>query len=439
MQITEKAITDIKPYANNPRKNKKAIEFVANSIKEFGFKQPVVIDINNEIIAGHTRLEAAKKLKLKTVPCILANDLTDEQVKAYRLADNKTAEFAEWDEDVLKLELLELQEADFDMVRFGFEDDNSLASNSSAVKGNLAEQFIISPYSIFKAHSGEWQKRKNEWLDMGIKSYAGRKDDFYGMSKGVLAQAGMVGEKVNVSIFDPVLCEICYKWFMPIVGGLIFDPFAGGSVRGIVAKKLGYDYTGIDLAKSQIEANYENANELEVEGINWINDNSLNLKNHISEADLIFTCPPYFDLEVYSNDPADISNKTYDDFSKDYTQILADSADVLKENRFAIVVISNVRDKQGFYRDLTGLTKQTFKDRGLFLYNEIILATTTATAGLRAAKSMVNRKVVRVHQEVLIFYKGNPKNIQKSFAKIDFSACEELAETEEAKERLAEI
>lgn len=119
MEITTKKIGELKPYKCNPRKNDNAVDAVAASIKEFGFKVPIVIDVNGEIIAGHTRLKAAKKLGLKEVPCVIADDLTPDQIKAFRLADNKTAELAEWDFDLLESELAGLQ---FDMSEFGFED-----------------------------------------------------------------------------------------------------------------------------------------------------------------------------------------------------------------------------------------------------------------------------------------------------------------------------
>lgn len=121
MNIVEKLITDIKPYENNPRKNNDAVQYVANSIREFGFKVPIVIDKDNVIVCGHTRYKAAKKLKIDKVPCVIADDLTDEQIKAYRLADNKVAEQAEWDFDLLAGELEDL--IDFDMTVFGFEYD----------------------------------------------------------------------------------------------------------------------------------------------------------------------------------------------------------------------------------------------------------------------------------------------------------------------------
>lgn len=117
--ITYKNVGDLIPYINNPRKNDSAVDAVASSIKNFGFKVPIVIDSQNEIITGHTRLKAALKLGLKEVPCIVGTDLTDTQIKAFRIADNKVSELASWDLDTLALELEDLK-LDFDMGEFGF-------------------------------------------------------------------------------------------------------------------------------------------------------------------------------------------------------------------------------------------------------------------------------------------------------------------------------
>lgn len=119
MEIIAKKVDDLVLYGNNPRLNDMAVDAVANSIRDFGFKVPIVIDENNVIVTGHTRLKASQKLGLETVPCIVADDLTPDQIKAFRLADNKVAEFAEWDFEKLEAELLEL---DYDMSQFGFED-----------------------------------------------------------------------------------------------------------------------------------------------------------------------------------------------------------------------------------------------------------------------------------------------------------------------------
>ena len=117
MKIIEKKLSELTPYANNPRLNDGAVDAVAASIKAFGFKVPIIIDKDGVIVAGHTRLKAAQKLGMKTVPCIVADDLTPEQIKAFRLADNKVGELAGWDFEKLDLELEEL---DFDMTPFGF-------------------------------------------------------------------------------------------------------------------------------------------------------------------------------------------------------------------------------------------------------------------------------------------------------------------------------
>ena len=120
MNIIEKRIDEIIPYEKNPRRNDKAVTYVVNSIKQFGFKVPLVINKDGVIVCGHTRWKAAKRLKMKTVPCLVADDLTDEQIRAFRLADNKVAEIADWDVPMLNFELGELKEF-FDFSDFGFD------------------------------------------------------------------------------------------------------------------------------------------------------------------------------------------------------------------------------------------------------------------------------------------------------------------------------
>ena len=146
MQVVAKSIDDIKPYENNPRNNGDAVDAVANSIKEFGWQQPIVVDIGGVIIAGHTRYKAAQKLGLKTVPVVVAKDLSEEQVKAYRLADNKSGELATWDDELLEDELVGID--DIDMADFGFDDSDKEINDEADVDSldlsdNVEEKFEL--------------------------------------------------------------------------------------------------------------------------------------------------------------------------------------------------------------------------------------------------------------------------------------------------------
>ena len=165
MQIVEKKITDIVPYGRNPRKNDSAVEYVANSIAEFGFKVPIVLDRNNVIVAGHTRAKAALKLGITHVPCIVADDLTDEQIKAFRLADNKVAEAASWDVGLLDDELAELADLDFDMSDFNFDIDEDITSDSEDEKEKENErERTMEAYNLYHFDAD----RAQGWYQMPI-------------------------------------------------------------------------------------------------------------------------------------------------------------------------------------------------------------------------------------------------------------------------------
>lgn len=141
MNVIMKKIDEITPYDNNPRNNKEAIEYVMNSIQQFGFKVPIIIDTNNIIVSGHTRYEASKRLNLKEVPCVVIEDLNEQQIKAFRIADNKVAERAEWDWDKLADELDSI--VDIDMEEFGFED---------IIKGQELDDFDLSYVADYKIY-----------------------------------------------------------------------------------------------------------------------------------------------------------------------------------------------------------------------------------------------------------------------------------------------
>lgn len=216
----------------------------------------------------------------------------------------------------------------------------------------------------------------------------------------------------GTSTFDPALCELLYLWFSA-PGDLTIDPFAGGSVRGIVASKLRRQYTGVDIRQEQIDANYANAADL-CDSFNpiWHCGDSMNIQTIApGNYDFILTCPPYGDLEVYSDDPADISNMSEQDFDATYTEIMQRTVGLLREDRFAAVVVGNYRDGRGFLRDLCGLTIRAMENAGARYYNEMIFVQTAGSLPIRCGKSFkTSRKIGKMHQNVLIFCKGNPRN-----------------------------
>jgi DNA modification methylase len=222
--------------------------------------------------------------------------------------------------------------------------------------------------------------------------------------------------QTGTSIFDPVLCEAAYRWFSP-PGGHILDPFAGGSVRGIVAAKLGRSYIGVDLSPYQVEANREQAQRIckgDPYQPVWRVGDSNDLDKICEDdpaVDFVFTCPPYFDLEVYSKDPRDISNAgTYEDFANTYSSIIHQACQQLKDNRFAGIVIGDIRDKKGMYRPFFQHTVAAFEYAGAKLYNTSVLITVTGSLPVRAAKQFTaSRKMGRTHQYFLTFVKGDPK------------------------------
>lgn len=460
----------------------------------------------------------------------------------------------------------------------------------------LRELFGAPPFSVLNTKEGSWQNRKREWKKLGIESHLGRDAECNAKFDDDLDEKGLnkYGRKpmTGISVFDPALCELMYNWYTP-EGGRILDPFAGGSVRGVVAHFLGYKYTGIDIRQEQIDSNREQclrilevnnqpqyyvgdsnvvldeflarpvlANKVKIsvksllqkfqicepnyinevckgrccesagglmvtvhkseeqrikklgaeiengfikdtncgvcvfkkdnlcsihenkpfgckaspftlnknntlivrnryrmlkcyntesavpvylahrwslvqifgedetskiitkiqrgdeevyakisqEKLNIIIDNDLakhpdRIKKGI-EFDTIFTCPPYADLEVYSDLPGDVSNKEYDEFIKLYREIISKSCKVLKRGGYAIFVVGDIRDKQGYYRDFISHTKQAFIDAGCKLYNEVILLQPLGTAMLRAGKVFKSgKKLTKVHENILIFKK----------------------------------
>ncbi len=238
----------------------------------------------------------------------------------------------------------------------------------------------------------------------------------------------------GTSIFDPVLCELLYRWFAG-KHSKVFDPFAGGSVRGVVAGLLGHKYRGVDLRKEQVEANRmqwagiaANLNA-DPDAVKWLHGDTKQflLQRRTQKmmgkcgdkpwADFILSCPPYANLEQYSDDPNDISNMTYDKFLSRYQYIIKHSLRMLKQDRFAAWVVGHVRDPKdpGMYSRFVRDSIDAFERCGVYLYNQIVLVTSIGSLPVRVNKYMrASAKVGPQHQYALIFVKGGPRKAREA-------------------------
>lgn len=303
----------------------------------------------------------------------------------------------------------------------------SLLGDKQISKGSaLCDKFIVPPFSVLDTRQGYWQSRKKSWVNIGIESELGRNDNIVIGPDMCNSNYQRTYDYSSVSIFDPVLCELMYTWFCP-EKGKVLDPFAGGSVRGVVCSCLGRDYIGVDLCKEQLEANKAQLHNISknkpiLGHISWVNDNSLNLDNIVDDnsVDMVFSCPPYYNLEVYSEKEGDLSNcDTYEEFLKLYGEIIRLSCNKLKQDSFAVFVVSNIRDEKGFYHNLASDTINLFEINGVNLYNDIILMNVPGTLPMRITRQFNSgRKIGRMHQNVLVFYKGDPANIKDKFGKL---------------------
>lgn len=416
-----------------------------------------------------------------TVPVAKASQFSDAEKKQFIIADN--ASFGEWDYDALANEwdAADLTDWGLDVWDKPFGEGlagTDVQDNPAAEKGwdagvpengSLQDRFVVPPFSILDTRKGYWQARKKLWRnkigdtgetrnDTLLRSPEVKYKDLYLRTRKHREQLGISfaeyldkyvpadvlaaeNNKVlaaGVSLFDPVVSEIMAKWFTPSEGSRIFDCFAGDTNKGLVFGMCGHTFRGIELRREQVDVNNR---VLEGRGLDveYICDDGRNVSRHFDaeSQDLLFSCPPYYDLEVYSDNPNDASNQgSYEEFIGILKKAFKDALTCLKSNRFAVIVVGDVRDKKsGFYYDFCGDIKRIFKEAGASLYNELILVETGASSALRASRYMESRKVAKMHQNVLVFYKGDPKDIKKYFKKIeytseDYAAFERIAECE---------
>lgn len=429
-------VRSLVPYARNARTHPdQQVRQLADMITAFGFTNPVLLDGERGIIAGHARVAAARLLGMKVVPGIQLSHLSPAQKRAYILADNQLTLRAAWNVDLLRYELERLEADGVDLSLSGFAEeelarllagvaDEAPAGEPQEGDPPMGPEPELQPTTVFNARLGWWQERKREWIALGIQSEIGRElggnDKAFNsrLKREVQCESTRAmfakGFQEGGSVFDPVLCEAMYRFYCP-PEGLVLDPFAGGSVRGVVAAKLQRRYVGNELRAEQVEANQQQWQSIGTEADLdyapvWHVGDSDNIGKTLKgiEADMVFSCPPYADLERYSDDPADLSTMAYPDFLAAYRRIVAAACGLLKPDRFAVFVVGEVRGEDGIYLGLVPDTIAAFEAAGLALVSEAVLVTPVGSNSMRAGLFFAaSRKLAKTHQNVLVFVKGD--------------------------------
>jgi len=401
------------------------------------------------VLAGNGRTTECLALGHETIQCEVLYGWTELEARDYAIRDNLTATLGTWNVNELTAQLGTTARAlalGFDAptlaelrIDFGSVDIPELRPPTTVEPdpappakpagkdryadgkpGALTDVYGTPPFTVLDANRGSWRKRKAAWYEL-LERGAGRDGDLLIDGGGQALADAKTGALTRTSVFDPVLAELLVRWYSA-KGAKVLDPFAGGPERGLVSAALGRDYTGLEIRPEQVEANRRQAAALGVgmEQAHWVEADSAALLDAVDGpnagreqiiADMVLGCPPYYDLEVYSELEGDISDApTYQDFLTQYRRIVWHTVDRLREDRFAAWVVGDIRDKRGMLRGFPGDTIRAFEDAGAKLYNEAVLVTLAGTAGLRAGMYMrTGRKLARTHQTVLVFVKGDPK------------------------------
>jgi len=295
-----------------------------------------------------------------------------------------------------------------------------LFGNKIIDKKKLCDWFVVPPFSILNSTSKDWQLKKKKWmLRINDKAQA-RSNTLSKNKKGGSNEKFMAIKGDTTSILDPVMSEIILSWFTE-EKHIVFDPFSGDAVFGFVSAFKNRIFRGIELREKQVNFNQTLIDELKTDAVYYC-DTSENMDKYIDNesVDFIFSCPPYADLEIYSDDPKDLSTMKYDEFFNVIGRILTNTYKKLKENRFACIVVGEVRHKNtGEYLGIVPNIINIMRDAGYKYYNEIILQTPIGNLHMRAGRYMNgNRKIGKMHQNILVFYKGDFNKIKNNFKKL---------------------
>lgn len=502
--LREVALDQLHESPANPRAiSDEAFERLKTSLDaapEMLQARPLIATLEGEVICGNMRLRALRDMGI-TRTWTFSAELTENERREWLLRDNN--QYGDWVQDELaelvaahaeaggNLDLLGFAQPEVDELLNYANGPDDDPQGSPPQGPTLADRFGFPPFTVLDARSWPWRQRKKEWLSLGIRSELGRegvrgnisKGDpsagdpmFYDRKREKEAELGReltteefrtehyqdprAGSDTSLSanstsVFDPTLCELVYRWFSA-EGQSVFDPFAGGSVRGIVASMLEREYDGIDLRDEQVQANRAQADELipaggdESEPPRWVAGDARDALELVGvrsetvadanggpaeapvgkEFDLLFTCPPYFNMEVYSDDERDLSRaSSFASFLEGYYECLTSAVELLKDDRFAVIVVGDIREKSGRVLPLVAKTIELMTGLGMTFYNEAVYITPVGSLRIRAARYFVeSRKLGRTHQSVLCFVKGDGKAAAQAAGEVDQSALEEAVE-----------
>jgi hypothetical protein len=450
-RFTTVKVDQVQPHPLNPRQGDVAV--IAESIAENDFYGALIVhEPTGNILVGSHRWQAARTDGLEELPAFLIN-CDEDRARRIMAVDNRSSDLAGWNEAGLVALLREMIPTPSGLAGSGFTEAALMRLVTDLSRRNepgptLADQFLVAPLDVLDGRRGWWVQRRKRWLSLGIKSELGRFEDgehraayqggwrrldaqrhgTRGRQREILGRqltkAELAAEEaadVGVSVFDPVLCELAYRWFCP-PGGQVVDPFAGGSVRGIVAALLGCAYHGNDLSARQVAANVEQAAELLPRAraagtCRWDTGDSASWAPQLAaeSADLVFTCPPYFDTEVYSDAATDLSTMGTAAFEDAYAAIMAGVGRALRPDRFAVVVTGDSRGKDGFLRDLRGATIRAMAAAGCGYCSGAVHVTPVWSLASTAARQFKARRTLgRIHEDVLVFCKGSPSKAAKA-------------------------
>lgn len=473
-------IGSLQPREDNPRRrlSQDALDHLARQLDadpDFMRARPIVADPDGRIIGGAQRWRALQQLGRKRVWAVHLDG--DAALQAERMIRDNV-HTGDWDAALLR-DLIDTHDVDTTGAGLSDEELQRLLQTAAdaptappaAPRPTLTDRFIVPPFTVLDVRQGYWQERKRQWNATGINAgdigrdahlaYAGQESlnaiqqqgkglvlqslsgiepDYYRQKEAAEAALGrelslqefeadhlVIGDGVNLSttgtsFFDPVLAELSYRWFAPD-GGSVLDPFAGESTKGLVAAMLGYPYTGIELRPEQVAANEAQAAAFPdlPQQPRWITGDAATLDAHLPGGelyDLVFTSPPYYDLEVYSGRGDDASAMpTYAEFMDFYRDVFTQAVARLRDDRFLVIKVGEIRDPRGAYRGFVPDNVRLFVDLGLTFHNEAVLVTPVGSLPVRAARAFAaGRKLGKTHQTILTFYKGDLRSVGKHFS-----------------------